>query len=192
MLQLIEQLSTFLLRHPSWMPLKGPRQIIAFLLCLRTVLNIWKTCLSTLQSEGYRVPVPAIHIQLCKLVPHPPSRNTRGGGQLESRSIWCYHPCLQGRAGSDSGPCCGKKQALIPNHTLSTTVLPIFHTCKILSLTQGQQEPWSSPSSRPVLVTPYKQSAAQIPPQPLQPTPQSIVCPMSSGPWTQGLWSTWS
>lgn len=92
---------------------------------------------------------------------------------------------MQGRAGSDSGPHCGKKQASIPNCTLSTTALPILHTCKILSLTQGQREPWSSLSSRPVLVTPYTQSAAQTPPQPLQPIPQSIVCPMGQ----PRLWS---
>lgn len=54
------QLSTFLLRHLSQMSLKGPGQVISFLLCLRTELNIWKTCLSALQSEGYHVPLPAI------------------------------------------------------------------------------------------------------------------------------------
>lgn len=155
------------MRHPSWMSLKGPGQVISFLLCLRTELNIWKTCWSALQSEGY--PVPAIHIQLCKLVPTSPKQEHTRRGQLEPQSIWCHHPRLQGRAGSDSGPRCGKKQVLIPNQTLSTTALPVLHTCKILSLTQGQQEPWSSPSSRAVLVTPYKQSAAQTPPQPLQP-----------------------
>lgn len=118
------------------------------------------------------------HIQLCKLVSTSPKQEYKRTGQLEPQSIWCHPPWLQGRAGSDSGPCCGKKQALIPSRTLSATAPTMLHTCKILSLTQGQQEPWSSPSSRPVLVTPYKQIAAQIPPQPLQPIPQSIVCSM--------------
>lgn len=80
MLQLFEELSTFLLRHPSCMSLKGPGQVISFLLCLRTELNIWKTCLSALQCEGYHVPVPAVHIQLCKLVPTSPKQEHQEEG----------------------------------------------------------------------------------------------------------------
>lgn len=90
---------------------------------------------------------------------------------MEGQSIWWHFPYLQGRAGSDSGPRCGKKQPLIPNHTLSTAELP---PCQFSVRAQyclkheAQREPWSSPSSRPVSDTPYKQSEAQTSLQPLR------------------------
>lgn len=112
----------------------------------------------------------------------PPSRGTRGGGG------WRHSPHLQGKAGSDSGPCCGKKQPLNSNHTLSTTELPPCQFSvhgKYYLYHKAQQEPWSSPSSRPISDTPYKQSEAQTPAQPLQHIPQGTADPAGQ----PGLWS---